>query len=333
MRLVLTLLSLSFLGLSSAFHSTIWRRSNGLSSSLSMLSDSTAVRSLWSERVEYVDLSAADGEPSKTARSLPLFTLGSAFYPHGITYLNVFEMRYRTMMFDVANSDDMFGYIHCDESGRIASVGTLCKITDRQLLDDGRQYISLEGVSRFKVKKILKTLPYVLAEVEPYTDDDVPADDMAAMKLEGEVYDCLKYYLRLMKSYEPNKGLVVSQSAKRNRPSAAIAGDAKGNRERRTSFSFSLANMIQMTQPVESQLLLQTTNVMQRLKAEKDILSQASEMIADQLIKMDVLTADARDSLKFQSFNDEKDSDILPPDIVENEAVEEKDEWDLNNIV
>ena len=88
-----------------------------------------------------------------------------------------------------------------------------------------------------------------------------------------------------------------------------------------------------MTQPVESQLILQTTNVMQRLKAEKDILSQASDLIADQLLKMDVLTADARDKLKFQSFNDENDSDILPPDLVTNEKVEEKDEWDLSNIV
>ena len=296
-----------------------------------MLSDNT-VRNLWSERVEYVDLSAADSLPSSTARSLPLFMLGGAFYPQGITYLNVFEMRYRTMMFDCANSDDMFGYIHCDEGGRIASYGTMCKITYRQLLEDGRQYISLEGVSRFKVKKILKTLPYVLAEVEPFTDDDVPEDEGAAMKLEGEVYDCLKYYLRLMKSYAPNKGLVISQSAKKNRPTAAIAGDVQGNRQRRTSFSFSLANMIQMQQPIESQLLLQTTNVMQRLKAEKDILSQASVMIADQLLKMDVLTADARDSLKFQSFNDERDSDILPPDVIEDDAVAEKDEWDLSNI-
>ena len=237
------------------------------------------------------------------------------------------------MMFDCANSDDMFGYIHCDATGRIASIGTMCKITDRQLLDDGRQYISLEGVSRFKVKKILKTLPYVLAEVEPFTDVNLPENDMAAMKLEGEVYDCLKYYLRLMKTYEPNRGLVVSQSAKKNRPTAAIPGDAQANRDRRTSFSFSLANMIQMTQPVESQLILQTTNVMQRLKAEKDILSQASDLIADQLLKMDVLTADARDKLKFQSFNDENDSDILPPDLVTNDKVEEKDEWDLSNIV
>jgi Lon protease-like protein len=53
-------------------------------------------------------------------------------------------MKYRTMMFDIAQKDDVFGYIH-SEGGKIASVGTLCKVVDRQLLDDGRQYIALEG--------------------------------------------------------------------------------------------------------------------------------------------------------------------------------------------
>lgn len=37
-------------------------------------------------------------------------------------------------------------YIHTNPStGQIAKVGTLCKVTDRQLLDDGRQFIALEG--------------------------------------------------------------------------------------------------------------------------------------------------------------------------------------------
>lgn len=295
-------------------------------------------KSLWSERVEYVDLSASVAqEPSPTSRSLPLFLLGAAFYPQGVTYLNVFEMKYRTMMFDCANSDDMFGYIHTDNNGRIACVGTLCKIVDRQLLEDGRQFITVEGVRRFRVNKILKTLPYVLAEVETFENDDEPEDDGAVAKLEGEVYDALKYYVRLMKSYEPNKGMVISQAAKRNRPSPAniraLTASGVDNKTRRTNFSFSLANMIQMTQPKESQLLLQTRSATKRLKAEKEILLQASELIAEQLIKMEVLTADARDSLKYKSLSTDADDDILPPDVIDQAKDEEKDEWDLSNVM
>ena len=97
-------------------------------------------KSLWSERVEYVDLLAQEEEPTTTARSLPLFLLGGAFYPSGINYIHVFEMKYRTMMFDCANSDELFGYIHTDyRTGNIAKYGTMCKIIDRRLLEDGRQ--------------------------------------------------------------------------------------------------------------------------------------------------------------------------------------------------
>lgn len=54
----------------------------------------------------------------------------------------------------------------------IAKYGTACKIIERKLLEDGRQVIGFEGIGRFKVRKILKTLPYMLAEVEPNIDDD-----------------------------------------------------------------------------------------------------------------------------------------------------------------
>jgi len=291
------------------------------------------VKSLWSERVEYVDLSSTQTEPSPTARPLPLFLLGGAFYPQGQTVLQVFEMKYRTMMFDCANSDDMFGYMHTDLSGRIASIGTLCKITSRQLEDDGRQIIAVEGVSRFRINKILKTLPYVLAEIDGI-DDVPPTDDVVAAKLENEVYDMLKYYIRLVRAAGPNKLLAISHACKKSRPTlAGTMADQQANAQRRTKFSFALASMIQMQQSKESQLLLQTTNVVQRLRAEKDILQQATEAVADMMLGSGDLTAELRDSIKFSTFSGaDDDADILPPDIVEEETEEVADEWDLSNI-
>ena len=133
-------------------------------------------------------------------------------------------------------------------------------------------------MARFRVKRILRTLPYILAEVDTNFDDEVEDED-AASQLEMEVYSSLKNYMRLMKSYNSNKDMVVSLATKTNRPS--LKGSSK---DRRTNFSFSLANMIQMTQPKESQLLLQTTSVMKRLSVEKEILDQAASIISDQLI-------------------------------------------------
>ena len=266
--------------------------------------------------------------PGKNVRELPLFMLGGAFFPQGNTFLHVFEMKYRTMMFDLSQSDDIFGYIHSD-GGQIASIGTLCRITQRQLLDDGRQYIELEGVGRFRVRKVTKTLPYIVAEVEQDIMDNVPEDMELAEKLEKEVYDNLKYYMRLMRSFNPNKDVVVSQKAKQFAPSKYA--DKKDN-QRRTNFSFSLANMIQMASHRESQLLLQTIDVSKRLEVQKMILEQAAEIVGDQAIKTGVISESDRDEIRSRSFQDDYDEDILPSEAVAEEIEDEKDEWDISNI-
>lgn len=311
-----------------------FRSSNQDDSDYNQQPINTPESSLWSERVEYVDLNAKY-EEDPSSRSMPLFLLSGAFYPRGMTYLNVFEMKYRTMMYDVSNADDIFGYVHSNpQTGQMASIGTICKITDRQLLDDGRQFVSLEGISRFRVTKILKTLPYILAEVVPLASDDAPQDEEAAAELERDVYKALKYYMRLMKSYKSNKDMVASFALKKCRYTAPLVKSALSENERRTDFSFALANMIQMTEAKESQLMLQTTSVIKRLQVEKEILTQASNLVADQLIEMTVITADQRDGIKLKAYLDnDPDDDILPlGDSLVNEVEEEKDEWDIANM-
>lgn len=76
--------------------------------------------SLWNERIQFVDLMSPPQDDVDTARPMPLFLLGSAFYPSGTSVLHVFEMKYRTMMSDCAKTDDTFGYIIAD-----AQTGTL----------------------------------------------------------------------------------------------------------------------------------------------------------------------------------------------------------------
>jgi Lon protease-like protein len=277
--------------------------------------------------VQFFELTSSIPPVSSNVREMPLFLLGGAFFPNGNTFLHVFEMKYRTMMFDLSQSDDVFGYIHSD-GGQIASIGTTCKVTQRQLLDDGRQYIELVGTGRFRIRKITRTLPYIMAEVEPITDES-PEDMSAAVALEKQVYDNLKYYMRLMRSFNPNKDVVISQKAKQFAPTKSAS---KMDNSRRTDFSFSLANMIQMASARESQLLLQTVDVMKRLEAQRMILTQAADVIGDQAIKAGVISESIREEIKNSSFMDDYDDDILPkqesPDIVP----VEKDPWDINNI-
>ena len=90
--------------------------------------------------------------------------------------------------------------------------------------------------------------------------------------------------------------------------------------------------MIQMTQPRESQLLLQTTNVIKRLQVQKVILAQASQVIMQQLMDLNLITREKRDEIMLKSILDDFDDDILPPDYIEQDASVEKDEWDISNI-
>lgn len=233
-------------------------------------------------------------------------------------------------MFDIANSDDMFGYVHSNPTtGQIASIGTMCKVIDRQLLEDGRQYIALQGIGRFRVNKILKTLPYIVGEVEPNFSDQPVADKVLAERLEKEVYNYLKYYLRLCKAYDSSRDYKVTESIRQLRPRGL---NADCNDSRRSDFSFALANIIQMVDTQGSQLLLQTKDVVQRLMVERNIIRLGAEFIADQLIETKSLTEGLRDEIRVQAFTDEYDEDILPVQRNESNKETEKDEWDISNI-
>lgn len=284
--------------------------------------------SLFNDNVQFVGLNSVSEETSSKTRELPLFCLGQPFFPEGITYLNVFEMKYRNMMFDIAKSDDCLGYIQVDEKLGIALVGSLCKVVERELMEDGRQLITLEGVERFRVRKIIKTLPYIVAEIE-LLEDDKSADVKKAIDLENEVYSYLKYYIRLFRMSGPNKGVVISQAAKRSRPTSMNFMDDA----RRSKFSLALGNMIQLGAR-ESQLMLQTNDILKRLRAQREILKNVVDYATKSLIEDKAITASAIDELKTQIFTriDDNDSDILPPDEMAIENSEQKDEWDLSNI-
>lgn len=245
------------------------------------------------------------------------------------------------MMFDVAKTDDTFGYIHVNsKTGEVATIGTLCKVIERQLLEDGRQYIALEGLSRFKVQKITKTLPYMVAEVQQVYMDDPVEDEAAAASLELEVYHALRYYMYLLRKIKSTKSMVISTHTKNFRPELSrvgrdVPGSAVESSTRRSNFTFALANMMQMTVPREAQLLLQTTDVVQRLEAQRRILQEAAQFIADQLVKSGILTEENRQELHRRAYRDDDwNEEIFPPEDIklDQETKRAKDEWDISNI-
>ena len=136
-----------------------------------------------------------------------------------------------------------------------------------------------------------------------------------------------------MKRHEPNKAMCVSPSIKENRPVKGVA-----DVPRMEKFSFALANMIQMAHPLESQILLQTKDIVKRMEAQKMILSAAAASIAGQLKDINTISELDRAAIQAACIEpiftmDGIDFDVLPPDIKQAEAEEIKDEWDTSQMM
>jgi len=286
--------------------------------------------SVFADKIIYVDPTflGTESDPTPSTREIPLFLLSSPFFPQGTTYLNIFEMKYRNMMFDISQKDDSLGWISIDErSGQLALVGTLCKVVERELMEDGKQFITIEGIQRFKVRKILKTLPYFIGEVD-LIEDDVPENTAETFKIEKECYSILKYYIRLIRLTDPRKMFVLTSQAKKYRPS--LKDNNINDITRLSKFSLSLGNIIQMF-PNQAQQLLQTTSITKRLFSLRMVLSEIANVTAVDLVKGEFLTEAEREEIKTRSFGeDDTDDDILPEDIYDAKEADKKDEWDLS---
>lgn len=86
-----------------------------------------------------------------------LFPLSSVVLPEGKMRLRIFEPRYKRLVSQAMQSDGTFGIclFDGDNNGReLSIVGTLVKIVDFELLDDGLLGISITGLSKFKICSI-----------------------------------------------------------------------------------------------------------------------------------------------------------------------------------
>ena len=241
-------------------------------------------------------------------------------------------MKYRTMLSDISRKDECFGYIYVDEDGpgkiNIGSVGTICKVTRKILLEDGTNVIFFDGTERFLIKRIVKTLPYFVAEVEPIADER-PTDVLSATELEVEVYSMLKCYMRLLQlvEVEDSKRFLFSQAMKKYRPTKLNALDS----DRRSRFSLALCHMMSMS-PSIMQRLLQTTDTNKRLNTFRSVLKNMIETTNTYLISNKISSQFTINEIQRKSNEDDNDEDLLPPDVVEEVEEEVKDEWDISNM-
>ncbi|MGI8733545.1 MAG: LON peptidase substrate-binding domain-containing protein [Pyrinomonadaceae bacterium] len=112
-------------------------------------------------------------------RELPLFPLPIVLFPGVPLPLHIFEPRYRQMLADVRNSNDLFGLSYFDSSSApgelppAGHVGCVAEISESQLLPDGRSNILTMGVIRYRVEEYVERGdPYLVARVSFFEDEN-----------------------------------------------------------------------------------------------------------------------------------------------------------------
>ncbi|PKI35192.1 uncharacterized protein LOC116213367 [Punica granatum] len=198
------------------------------------------------------------GSPSSDdVVELPLFPLPLVLFPGAILPLQIFEFRYRMMMHTLLQTDLRFGVIYTDSVSGTADVGCVGEIVKHERLVDDRFFLICKGQERFRVTSIVRTKPYLVAQVtwlEDRPSGDDGGDDLES--LAGEVETYMKDVIRLSNrlSGKPEKEV---QDLRRNLFP--------------TPFSFFVGSTFEGA-PREQQALLELEDTATRLKREKETL-------------------------------------------------------------
>lgn len=180
----------------------------------------------------------ADHVESNGLVELPLFPLPLVLFPGAILPLQIFEFRYRMMMHTLLQTDLRFGVIYTDQLSGIVEVGCVGEVVKHERLVDDRFFLICKGQERFRVVKLVRTKPYLVAQVQWLEDrpsDDGQEDDLEKLASEVETY--MKDVIRIFP----------------------------------TPFSFFVGSTFEGA-PAEQQALLELEDTAARLKREKETL-------------------------------------------------------------
>jgi len=121
---------------------------------------------------------------------LPLFPLDLVLLPSVPLPLHIFEPRYKEMISECLDRNEVFGIVRAKEGG-MAQVGCTAEIvTVTKKYDDGRMDIVTQGRERFEVVQVNQERSFLQAEVTYLRDEPGSAsavDIDQALKLHGDI--------------------------------------------------------------------------------------------------------------------------------------------------
>eukprot|EP01018_Ginkgo_biloba_P032379 Gb_34357 [translate_table: standard] len=215
-------------------------------------------RTMSAHRIRCSSSEKAHTEPveSNGLVELPLFPLPLVLFPGAILPLQIFEFRYRMMMHTLLQTDLRFGVIYTDQTSGIVEVGCVGEVVKHEKLVDDRFFLICKGQERFRVMKLVRTKPYLVAEVQWL--EDRPSDEQEDLeKLANEVETNMKDVIRLSNRLN-------------GKPDKESPEDLRKGLFP-TPFSFFVGSTFEGA-PGEQQALLELEDTATRLKREKETL-------------------------------------------------------------
>ena len=152
-------------------------------------------------------------ESTETIDDLPIFPLGTVLFPGAILPLHIFEDRYKQMMRFAIENGGRFGLSYRSDAsiGRetppeIGSVGCVAKINAVVPLEEGKVNVISTGVIRYRLLGVQQSLPFILARVEPFTDDLEPGADLN--RIFDDISEICKRFLEAAQALDETGSLV-----------------------------------------------------------------------------------------------------------------------------
>jgi Lon protease-like protein len=222
-------------------------------------------------------------------RIIPIFPRSNVLAPLGEEDLGIYEMRYRQMMYDVRVGGTIGMVYYSPDTQKLALVGTLARIVKAEPLVDGGVNALLEGVGRFFVKDILSEKPYIKANVQAF--DDYSKDNLLMQSLEVQVFNEVRYSVKIMKLMYPSNNYAMNDAVMRYRPymprlgTRAVTLDTiEETVRKRGRFCNAVIDMLK-TDPVSKLLLLQDSLLEKRYTSLLKVLEESNAFLEVELLK------------------------------------------------
>eukprot|EP00596_Hydrurales_sp_CCMP1899_P007115 CAMPEP_0119041196 /NCGR_PEP_ID=MMETSP1177-20130426/11386_1 /TAXON_ID=2985 /ORGANISM="Ochromonas sp, Strain CCMP1899" /LENGTH=385 /DNA_ID=CAMNT_0007007047 /DNA_START=181 /DNA_END=1338 /DNA_ORIENTATION=- len=251
---------------------------------------------------------------------IPIMPFETPLFPGAREFLYIYEMRFRSLMNDAEKNGNLLGRCFISNNGAIGSIGSFCSIFEKRKMDDGKGFFIIEANSRFRIRKIISTKPYLRAQVELIDDIEIAGDPVLCENLCKEVYCELKTYLRIAKLQNIEEAgaetIGLSPAIRESRPLFALKDkilELDGGSARHRAFSHACANLL-ATEVNVMQQLLQSQSTSFRLIGLKAILAEAVEELSGIMVDDGVLPDDLLNTVKAASYSiDDDDDDLMPP--------------------